>query len=136
MNDLPHSSEEELSTKGCISELHPPESSSVKNEQSNKEDSREPSEDSYIENISTLLMDEEMNLDEYDHDINVEEFYKISKEICDDEDDFLEKLKNEIERDMKQEQARTDRYYEEFVKEEQKEGKCSNACFIEKNWGQ
>ncbi|XP_051758052.1 glutamic acid-rich protein isoform X3 [Ctenopharyngodon idella] len=115
------SSEEELSTKGCISELHPPESSSVKNEQSNKEDSREPSEDSYIENISTLLMDEEMNLDEYDHDINVEEFYKISKEICDDEDDFLEKLKNEIERDMKQEQARTDRYYEEFVKEEQKE---------------
>lgn len=85
-------------------------------------------------------MDEEMNLDEYDHDINVEEFYKInpSKEICDDED-FLEKLRNEIERDMKQEQAKTDRYYEEFVKEEQNEGKCSNACFIEKkkkNWGQ
>ncbi|XP_048065885.1 uncharacterized protein si:dkey-183p4.10 isoform X3 [Megalobrama amblycephala] len=128
-------SEEELSTKGCISELHPPESSSVKKEQSNKEDSREPSEVSYTENISALLVDEEMNLDEYDHDINVEEFYKMnsSKEICDDEDDFLEKLKNEIERDMKQEQARTDRYYEEFVKEAQKEADRTHRIMFRLN---
>ncbi|XP_056116920.1 uncharacterized protein LOC130094595 isoform X2 [Rhinichthys klamathensis goyatoka] len=67
-----------------------------------------------------------MNFDEYDHDINVEELYKMnsSKAICDDQDDqddFLEKLKNEIERDMEQEQARVDRYYEESVKEKQKE---------------
>ncbi|CAM4716552.1 unnamed protein product [Leuciscus chuanchicus] len=113
------SSEEELSTKGCIRELHPPESSSDKTERSNREDSHEPSEVSYIENFSTLLMDEDMNLDEYDHDINVEEFYKMnsSTAICDDEDDFLEKLKNEIERDMEQEQAR----YEESVKAKQNE---------------
>ncbi|KAK7135809.1 hypothetical protein R3I94_014474 [Phoxinus phoxinus] len=124
------SSEEELSTKGCIWELHPPESSSVQKKQRNWEDSLkkfEPSEVSYIENFSTLLVDEEsdMNFDEYDHDINVEEFYKMnsSKAICDDEDDFLEKLKNEIERDMEQEQARidSDRYYEESVKEKQNE---------------
>ncbi|XP_067269843.1 protein starmaker isoform X2 [Pseudorasbora parva] len=110
-------SEEELSTKGCVSELHPPESSSVKKEQSNME------EVSYIENISTLLENEEMQLDEYDHDNNVEEFCKItsSKATCDDEDDFLEKLKNEIERDMEQEQARIDRYYKESVKEKQNE---------------
>ncbi|XDV49023.1 hypothetical protein PO909_018353 [Leuciscus waleckii] len=113
------SSEEELSIKGCIRELHPPESSSDKTERSNREDSHEPSEVSYIENFSTLLMDEDMNLEEYDHDINVEEFYKInsSTAICDDEDDFLEKLKNEIERDMEQEQAR----YEESVKAKQNE---------------
>lgn len=74
-------------------------------------------------------MDEDMNFDEYDHDINVEEFYKMnsSKVICDDQDDFLEKLKNEIERDMEQEKARMDRHYEESVKEKQKEGKCSNV---------
>lgn len=74
-------------------------------------------------------MDEDMNLDEYDHDINVEEFYKMnsSKAICDDEDDFLEKLKNEIERDMEQEQARIDRCYKESVKAKQNEGKCSNV---------
>lgn len=127
--DLLHSSEEELSTKGCIRELHPPESSSEKKERSNSEDSHEPSEVLYIENVSTLLMDEDMNLDEYDHDINVEEFYKMnsSKAICDDEDDFLEKLKNEIERDMEQEQARIDRCYKESVKAKQNEGKCSNV---------
>lgn len=72
-------------------------------------------------------MDEDTNLDEYDHDINVEEFYKMnsSNAICDDEDDFLEKLKNEIERDLEQEQERIDRYYEESVKA--KQGKCSNV---------
>ncbi|XP_073674954.1 uncharacterized protein [Garra rufa] len=121
------SSEEEPSTIGCISELQPPESSSVKLDQSNKEDSCEPSEDSDIrENISSLLMDEDnMKLDEYDQDINEEEeFNKMnsSKVICDDEDDFLEKLKIEIERDMKQEQERieaSNRYYEEESFEEE-----------------
>ncbi|KAL1269882.1 hypothetical protein QQF64_032171 [Cirrhinus molitorella] len=122
------SSEEEPSTIGCISELRPPESSSVKLNQSNKEASCELSEDSDIrENISSLLMDEDnMKLDEYDHDVNEEEeFNKInlSKGICDDEDDFLEKLKIEIERDMKQEQARieaSNRYYDdESLEEEQ-----------------
>ncbi|XP_050973805.1 uncharacterized protein si:dkey-183p4.10 isoform X2 [Labeo rohita] len=120
-------SEEEPSTIGCISELHTPGSSSVKQDQSNKEDSHEPSEDSDIrEHINTLLMDEDnMNLDEYDRDfIEDEEFNKMnsSKGICDDEDDFLERLKNEIERDLEQEQARieaSNRYYEESFEEEQ-----------------
>ncbi|XP_042618214.1 otolith matrix protein OMM-64-like isoform X1 [Cyprinus carpio] len=126
-----YSSEEELSTKRCISELHPPESSSVKQDQSNEEDSREPSEVSDIrENISTFLMDEDnMKLDDYDRDINEEEeFFKInsSKVICDGDDDvdFLEKLKIEIERDMEQEQARIEacnRYHGESFKEEQNE---------------
>ncbi|XP_016136550.1 uncharacterized protein [Sinocyclocheilus grahami] len=124
-----YSSEEEPSTNGCISEVHPPESSSIKQDQSNKEDSREPSEVSDIrENISTFLMDEDnMKLDDYDRDINEEEeFFKMnsSKVICDDDDDFLEKLKIEIERDMEQEQARIEacnRYYGESFKEEQNE---------------
>jgi len=128
--DLSHSSEEELSTKGCISDLESPESSSVKEEQSNMEDGHESSEVSYIENFSTLQMDDEdMNFDEYHHDINVEEFYKMNSNevICDDQDDFLEKLKNEIERDMEQERAKNDRYYEESVEEKQKEGECLNV---------
>ncbi|XP_016397673.1 uncharacterized protein LOC107731188 isoform X2 [Sinocyclocheilus rhinocerous] len=108
-------SEEEPSTIGCISELHPPESSSIKQDQSNKEDSREPSH--IRENISTLLMDEDnMRLDDYDCDINEEVQMNSSIMIGDDDRDFLEKLKIEIERDMKQEQARIDasnRYYEE-----------------------
>ncbi|XP_077080129.1 uncharacterized protein LOC143732699 isoform X2 [Siphateles boraxobius] len=106
------SSEEELSTKCCIRELHPPESSSVEKEQSIKEDSHEPSEVSYIENFSSLLMDEDMN-----------------EEICDDQDDFLEKLKKEIERDMEQEQARIDRYYEESVNEKQNEDRTHRVMF-------
>lgn len=111
-----YSSEEEPSTIGCISELHPPESSSVKQDQSNKEDSREPSH--IRENISTLLMDEDnMKFDDYDCDINEEFKMNSSIRISDDNDDhdFLEKLKIEIERDMKQEQARIDasnRHYE------------------------
>ncbi|XP_052460220.1 dentin sialophosphoprotein isoform X3 [Carassius gibelio] len=124
-----YSSEEELRTKCCISESHPPESSSFRQDQSNGEDSREPSEDSDgRENISTFLMDEDnMKLDDYDCDINAEEEFfqmKSSKVICDDDDDFLEKLKIEIERDMGQEQARIEacnRYYGESFKEEQSE---------------
>ncbi len=121
------SSEEEPSTIGCISELHPPVSSSVKQDQSNKEDSREPSHIREI--ISTLLMDEDnMKFDDYDCDINEELKINSSVRVCDDDDDhdFLEKLKIEIERDLKQEQARIDasnRYYEE----EQSEGKCWNC---------
>ncbi|XP_039534200.1 protein starmaker isoform X4 [Pimephales promelas] len=125
------SSEEELSTKGCISDLESPESSSVKEEQSNMEDGHESSEVSYIENFSTLQMDDEdMNFDEYHHDINVE-FYKMNSNevICDDQDDFLEKLKNEIERDMEQERAKNDRYYEESVEEKQKEDRTHRAMF-------
>lgn len=121
---FPHSSEEEPSTVGCISELHPPEYSSVKQDQSNKEDSREPTH--IRENISTLLMDEDnMTFDDYNCYINEEFKMNSNIRICDDDDDqdFLEKLKIEIERDMKQEQARIDssnRYYEE----DQHEGKC------------
>ncbi|XP_016087283.1 uncharacterized protein [Sinocyclocheilus grahami] len=107
-------SEEEPSTIGCISELHPPESSSIKQDPSNKADSHEPSH--IRENICTLLMDEDnMRLDDYDCDIN-EVQMNSSIMIGDDDRDFLEKLKIEIERDMKQEQARIDasnRYYEE-----------------------
>ncbi|XP_043102370.1 midasin isoform X2 [Puntigrus tetrazona] len=107
-------SEEEPSTIGCISELHLPESSSIKQDQSNKEDSREPSH--IRENSSVLLMDEDnMKLDDYDCNIN-EEVKTDSSMFGDDDHDFLEKLKIEIERDMKQEQARIDasnRYYEE-----------------------
>ncbi|XP_042585704.1 uncharacterized protein si:dkey-183p4.10 isoform X1 [Cyprinus carpio] len=110
-----YSSEEEPSTIGCISELHPPESSSIKQDQSNKEDSREPSH--IRENINTLLMDEDnMKLEDYDCDINEEVQQNSSIMIDDDDHDFLEKLKIEIERHMKQEQARSDasnRYYEE-----------------------
>ncbi|XP_026126006.1 uncharacterized protein LOC113107597 isoform X1 [Carassius auratus] len=110
-----YSSEEEPSTVSCISELHPPESSSIKRDQSNEEDSREPSH--IIDNISALLMDEDnMKLEDYDCDINEEVQVNSGTMIGDDDNDFLEKLKSEIEREMKQEQARTDasnRYYEE-----------------------
>ncbi len=73
-------------------------------------------------------MDEDnMTFDDYNCDINEEFKMNSSISICDDDDDqeFLEKLKIEIERDMKQEQARIDssnRYYEE----DQNEGKCWN----------
>ncbi|XP_051509318.1 uncharacterized protein si:dkey-183p4.10 isoform X3 [Myxocyprinus asiaticus] len=123
-------SEEEVS---CISELHSSQSSSVRPDQSNKEHNHEPLEVSDTgENISnlepetlwpsTLLMDEDnLKLNEYDHDINGDDLDTINstKVICNEK--LMEELENvgqKTEMDWEQEQARIEafnRYYEESV---------------------
>lgn len=94
-------------------------------ESSNNDNSRQVSDT--LENISALQMDEDnFMLDEYDYDISEEEFYKTNscKTILDDEDDFLEKLKIEIEREMQQERTEAlNKYYEESGQEKEHEGK-------------
>lgn len=110
------SSEEDHNTKCCMYEPRPSESS-------NNDNSRQVSDT--LENISALQMDEDnFMLDEYDYDISEEEFYKTNscKTILDDEDDFLEKLKIEIEREMQQERTEAlNKYYEESGQEKEHE---------------
>ncbi|XP_056319553.1 myb-like protein X isoform X2 [Danio aesculapii] len=111
-------SEEDLNTKCCMYEPHPSESSSFQN-QSNNDNNKQVSDT--LENISGLLKDEDnVMLDEYDYGIGEEDFYKTDsrKTILDDEDDFLEKLKMEIEREMQQERTEAlNKFYEESGKE-------------------
>ncbi|XP_001344807.2 uncharacterized protein si:dkey-183p4.10 isoform X1 [Danio rerio] len=115
------SSEEDLNTKCCMYEQHPSESSLFQ-DQSNNDNSRQASDT--LENISALLRDEDnVMFDEYDYGIGEEEFYKTnsSKTILDDEDDFLEKLKIEIEREMQQERTEAlNKFYEESGQEKHK----------------
>lgn len=123
------SSETYSSENRSMSESHPLEAISDKN---NKEHNSEHSEASDIgENINTLLPgtfwnlmdDHNLKLDEYDWDINGEEV------ICDEEDDFQEDLENdgeETERDWEKEKARIEafnRFYQPAEGEENK-GKC------------
>lgn len=123
------SSETYSSENRSVSESHPLEAISDKN---NKEHNSEHSEASDIgENINTLLPgtfwnlmdDHNLKLDEYDWDINGEEV------ICDEEDDFQEDLENdgeETERDWEKEKARIEafnRFYQPAEGEENK-GKC------------
>lgn len=117
------SSDEELNTN--VSELHPAEPSSDLH-QSNKEHNSKPLEvldaGENIHNVQpetlwspTILMDEDnVELNEYDHDIQGEDFKKLSSiEVSYDENMklFLEEQMNdgqEVKRDLRQEQARTE----------------------------